>query len=187
MNCFSSDDTTSRKLHCAAGPQAWEAAWPRASRDFSEGRLFHRKMLLCWNLKHSMGMCWFGHHLCWKPGRREGLAGQPARVRGSRPAQPGAPRVCRNNNACETPPINYFYQNVRHTFIKIFKRCVGFKRLKKGNINPLSSGIHIRARRLQFLKPSAKKKFRVWILSHCCSISQLCQKLSQASLSERPD
>jgi len=59
-----------------------------------------------------------------------------------------------------TPPLalNYFYQNVRHTFMKIFKRCVGFKRLKKGNINPLSSGIHIRARRLQSLKPSAKKK-----------------------------
>lgn len=141
------------------GPRQWEAAWPRASRDFSEGRLFHRKMFLCWNLKHSMGMCWFGHHLFWKPGRHEGwLAGQPTRVGGSQPAQPEAPRAYRSNNACEPSPINYFYQNVRHTFIKIFKRCLGFKRLKNGNINPLSSGIHIRAKRLQFSKPSAKKK-----------------------------
>lgn len=40
-------------------------------RDFSEERLFHRKMLLCWNLKQSTGMCWFECCFCWKPGQYE--------------------------------------------------------------------------------------------------------------------
>lgn len=40
-------------------------------RDFSKKRLFHRKMLLSWNLKHSIGMCWYEYCFCWKRGQYE--------------------------------------------------------------------------------------------------------------------
>lgn len=70
---------------------------------------------------------------------------------------PGHTEAITHVSAPPTLPLQYFYQNVCHGSIKIFKRCIGFKRLKKGNTNPLSSGIHIRARKLQFLKPSTKK------------------------------
>lgn len=68
-------------------------------RDFSEERLFHRKMLLCWNPKHSTGMCWFV-----SAGNQANMKTvEPVRVHGSWPAQPGAPRAYRSNNVCEPP------------------------------------------------------------------------------------
>lgn len=88
-------------------------------RDFSEERLFHRKMLLCWNLKHSTGMCWFEQFLMettpiWRLSSQWGLmaAGQ------SNQELPGHTEA----TMCVSPRINYFYQNVWWAFIKILKR-----------------------------------------------------------------
>lgn len=88
-------------------------------------------------------MCGFGHRSAGSQscGTASAASWWPASPRGQPMPKPPSITATKTHATC---------------FTRSLKCAQASRDLKKGNVKPLSSGIHIGAKRLQFLKPSTK-------------------------------